>query len=80
MYRDISSSSLRELDVVALATNVTVIMERGTKAGEGPSPVVRKEFEHRNHLSYSSVVSDRSFEVESFSNHKARGNPGPYYA
>jgi len=28
---DIASSSLRELDAVALATNVTVFMERGTK-------------------------------------------------
>ena len=27
---DIASSSLRELDAVALATNVTVFMERGT--------------------------------------------------
>jgi len=27
---DIASSSLRELDTVALATNVTVFMERGT--------------------------------------------------
>jgi len=30
MYTDIASSSLRELDAVALATNVTVFMERGT--------------------------------------------------
>jgi hypothetical protein len=29
--QDIASSSLRELDAVALATNVTVFMERGTK-------------------------------------------------
>ncbi len=29
---DIASSSLRELDAVALATNVTVFMERDTKA------------------------------------------------
>ena len=28
---DIASSSLRELDAVALATNVTVFMERDTK-------------------------------------------------
>ena len=28
---DIASSSLRELDAVTLATNVTVFMERGTK-------------------------------------------------
>jgi hypothetical protein len=28
---DIASSSLRELDAVALATNVTVSMERDTK-------------------------------------------------
>ena len=28
---DIASSLLRELDAVALATNVTVFMERGTK-------------------------------------------------
>ncbi len=33
MYTDIASSSLRELDAVALATNVTVFMERGTKDG-----------------------------------------------
>ena len=31
MYTDIASSSLRELDAVALATNVTIFMERGTK-------------------------------------------------
>ena len=31
MHRDISSSSLRELDAVALATNVTALMERGTQ-------------------------------------------------
>ena len=30
---DIASSSLRELDAVALATNVTVFMERDTKRG-----------------------------------------------
>ena len=30
MYTDIASSSLRELDTVALATNVTVFMKRGT--------------------------------------------------
>ncbi len=30
MYSDIVSSSLRELDAVALATNVTVFMERDT--------------------------------------------------
>ena len=30
MRTDIASSSLRELDAVALATNVTVFMERGT--------------------------------------------------
>jgi len=30
---DIASSSLRELDAVALATNVTVFMERDTKGG-----------------------------------------------
>jgi hypothetical protein len=29
---DIASSSLRELDAVALATNVTVFMERDTKS------------------------------------------------
>ncbi len=29
---DIASSSLRELDAVALATNVTVFMKRGTKS------------------------------------------------
>jgi FMN phosphatase YigB (HAD superfamily) len=32
MYTDIASSSLRELDAVALATNGTVFMKRGTKA------------------------------------------------
>jgi len=32
MRTDISSSSLRELDAVALATNVTVFMKRGTKS------------------------------------------------
>jgi len=31
MYSDIVSSSFRELDAVALATNVTVFMERDTK-------------------------------------------------
>jgi hypothetical protein len=31
MYTDIASSSLRELDAVALATNVIVFMERDTK-------------------------------------------------
>ena len=31
MYTDIASSSLRELDAVALATNVTVFMERDTQ-------------------------------------------------
>ena len=31
MYTDIASSSLRELDAVALATNVTIFMERDTK-------------------------------------------------
>jgi tRNA dimethylallyltransferase len=31
MHRDISSSSLRELDAIALATNITVFMKRGTK-------------------------------------------------
>jgi len=30
MYTDIASSSLRELDAVALATNVTLFMERDT--------------------------------------------------
>ena len=30
MYPDIASSSLRELDAVALDTNVTVYMERDT--------------------------------------------------
>ncbi len=30
---DIASSSLRELDAVALPTNITVFMERGTKEG-----------------------------------------------
>ncbi len=34
---DITSSSLRELDAVALATTVTVFMERDTKPGEGAS-------------------------------------------
>ncbi len=31
MYTDIASSSLRELDAVALATNATVFMERDTE-------------------------------------------------
>ncbi len=31
MHTGIASSSLRELDAVALATNVTVCMERGAK-------------------------------------------------
>ncbi len=35
---DIASSSLRELDAVALATNVTVFMERDTKGGSSLSP------------------------------------------
>ena len=30
---DIASSSLRELDAVALPINITVFMERGTKEG-----------------------------------------------
>ncbi len=30
MRTDIASSPLRELDAVALATNVTIFMERGT--------------------------------------------------
>ncbi len=30
---DIASSPLRELDAVALATNITIFMERGTKLG-----------------------------------------------
>ena len=34
---DIVSLSLRELDAVALATNVTVFMERDTRAGRGKS-------------------------------------------
>ncbi len=34
---DIASSSLRELDAVALATNVTVFMERDTKPEKGVS-------------------------------------------
>jgi hypothetical protein len=33
---DIASSSLRELDAVALATNVTVFMKRGTKPAGTP--------------------------------------------
>ena len=32
---DIASSSLRELDAVALATNTTISMKRGTKEAEG---------------------------------------------
>ncbi len=32
---DIASLSLRELDAVALATNATVSMKRGTKEAEG---------------------------------------------
>jgi len=34
MYTDIASSSLRELDAVALATNVTVFMKGDTKEKE----------------------------------------------
>jgi len=34
MRTDIALSSLRELDAVALATNVTVFMKRGTKGNE----------------------------------------------
>ena len=34
MYTDIASSSLRELDAVALATNVTVFMERDTHSAD----------------------------------------------
>jgi len=33
---DIASSSLRELDAVALATNVTVFMKRGTNVDSKP--------------------------------------------
>ena len=32
---DIASSSLRELDAVALATNTTISMKRGTKEADG---------------------------------------------
>jgi hypothetical protein len=32
---DIASSSLRELDAVALATNSTISMKRGTKEADG---------------------------------------------
>jgi hypothetical protein len=32
---DIASSSLRELDAVALATNATISMKRGTKEADG---------------------------------------------
>ncbi len=35
MRTDIASSSLRELDAVALATNVTISMKRGTKEAGG---------------------------------------------
>jgi len=35
MYTDIASSSLRELYTVALATNVTVFMERDTNFSKG---------------------------------------------
>ncbi len=35
MHTDISSSSLRELDAVALATNAIISMKRGTKEAEG---------------------------------------------
>ncbi len=36
---DIASSSLRELDAVALATNVTIFMERGTYPRARPGDV-----------------------------------------
>jgi len=35
MHTDIASSSLRELDAVALATNATISMKRGTKEPKG---------------------------------------------
>ncbi len=35
MHADISSSSLRELDAVALATNAIIAMKRGTMEAEG---------------------------------------------
>jgi len=35
MHTDIASSSLRELDAVALATNAIISMKRGTKEAEG---------------------------------------------
>ncbi len=43
MHRDLASSSLRELDAVALATNVIVFMERGTYPRARPGVV----FNHR---------------------------------
>ncbi|MDA2930032.1 hypothetical protein MYX84_08825, partial [Acidobacteria bacterium AH-259-O06] len=38
MHTGIASSSLRELDAVALATNVIVFTERGTKLKKGARP------------------------------------------
>jgi len=42
MHTDITSSSLRELDAVALATNVTVFMKRGTKVKDRDEKLVRE--------------------------------------
>ncbi len=41
MHADIASSSLRELDAVALATNVTVFMKRGTKGNKTATLVTK---------------------------------------
>ncbi len=43
---DIASSSLRELDAVALVTNVTVFMERDTGQAVSPSPAHLREGLH----------------------------------
>ncbi len=43
---DIASSSLRELDAVALVTNVTVFMERDTRQAVSPSPAHLREGLH----------------------------------
>ena len=44
MYTDIASSSLRELDAVALATNVTVFMERDTKYSEKEKEEIVRDY------------------------------------
>ncbi len=43
---DIASSSLRELDAVALATNVTVFMDRDTRQAVPPPPALLREGVH----------------------------------